>query len=366
MTATDTMPTEQASATEQVAERIFGEALGGFHLFSVYLGVRLGLFEALGDHPDSTAAELAAATRVDARYALEWLQAETIAGLLLASDDDYASARFRLADGVRDALVDEVHPLYIGAVAMAIAAIGTGITAVLEAQRTGAGVPMSAYGPEVVHAQAAFNRPFYVNELTQTMLPQIPDVHARLTDARPARVADIGCGSGWAAIELAKAYPHITVDGFDNDQLSITQARHNAEQHGVSDRVRFQSIDASATPYGEHAYDAVFFFECVHDFGRPVEALTAARSAVAPGGAVIIMDEATGERPRVGDPIETFFATVSVTWCLPQSRVGADSEAPGTIMRPAALEAFARRAGWAGAEVLPIEHPVFRFYRLAD
>lgn len=78
------------------------------------------------------------------------------------------------------------------------------------------------------------------------------------------------------------------------------------------------------------------------------------------------MDERTADRPQIGDPVETFFALVSATWCLPQSRVVPDCEAPGTVMRGAALESFARRAGWAGVEVLPIEHVFFRFYRLVD
>lgn len=368
MTAmTETLPNESVpSAADAVTERIFGEGLGAFHLFSLYLGIRLGLLDALAAQPDSTAAELSAAAGVEERYAREWLQAETIAGILVADNEDYRSSRFRLADGVREALVDEVNAGYVGGVPCATAAIGTALAALLDAYRTGAGVPMSAYGPEVVLAQSAFNRPFYVNALTQSVLPQIEDVHARLSDAaHPAKVADIGCGCGWASIELAKTYPHITVDGYDNDEPSIEQARRNAIEHGVGDRVRFHGADASTTPYGNGEYDAVFFFECVHDFGRPVEALAAARAAVKATGSVIVMDEATGERPRVGDPIESFFATVSVTWCLPQSRVVPDCEAPGTIMRPATLEGFARRAGWAGAEVLPIEHPVFRFYRLA-
>jgi SAM-dependent methyltransferase len=191
----------------------------------------------------------------------------------------------------------------------------------------------------------------------------LPDLFARLQAG--ARVADIGCGVGWAAIELAKAFPDISVDGYDLDRPSIELARRNAAEHGVGDRVRFVEVDATGG-YGNAQYDAVLFFECVHDFGRPVEALAAARAAVQPGGWVLVMDERAADAPQVGDPIETFFASASVLWCLPQSRVVPDSEAPGTLMRPAALEAFARRAGWAGVEVLPIEHPVFRFYRLVE
>jgi hypothetical protein len=40
------------------------------------------------------------------------------------------------------------------------------------------------------------------------------------------------------------------------------------------------------------------------------------------------------------------------------------SVAAGTVMRPATLTAYAREAGFADCEVLPLEHDLFRFYRL--
>lgn len=131
-------------------------------------------------------------------------------------------------------------------------------------------------------------------------------------------VADIGCGVGWAAVELAKAHPLVRVEGFDSDLASIESARRNAKEHHVHDRVTFHLTDA-ATWQAVGRYDLILFLECVHDFGRPVEALAAAKGALAPGGTVIIMDERCAEtRPAAGDLIETFFATTSVLWCLPQ------------------------------------------------
>jgi SAM-dependent methyltransferase len=350
---------------EALAERLFMDGVGAFHLVTVYLGVRLGLFRALAESPALTATELATAASIDGRYAIEWLQAETYAGLLVADGSDYTTAHFTLADGVASTLVDEVSPAYVGGIPLALAAVAGATGALREAYRSGSGVAAAAYGPEMVPAQAAFNRPAFVNELATSWLPQMTEVYPRLCDTtRPARIADVGCGCGWSAIELAKAFDHITVDGYDTDTDSVEQARRNAEEHGVHNRVRFHTVDASTNTYGAGDYDLIFFFECMHDFGRPVEALAAARTALARGGAVIVMDERTADHPLLGDPVETFFALVSATWCLPQSRVMPDCEAPGTLMRAATLESFARRAGWAGVDVLPIEHGFFRFYQL--
>jgi len=368
MTATTSIGTPvatEAETVEALAGRLFMETLGAFHMGTVYLGVKLGLFRALCAGGSQTAADLAAATGLDSWYVREWLQAEATAGLVTADAEDLGTARFTAVAGVRETLVEDTHPAYVGGLPLATAAAGGVMGALLDAFRTGAGVPYSDYGPDAVEAQAALNRPAFVNSLAAEWLPQIPDVHARLSDVgRPARVADVGCGVGWAAIELAKAFPHIRVDGYDADEDSISRARRNAADHGVSDRTSFEVVDAAGGGYGERRYDLVLFFECVHDMSHPAEALASARQAVADDGAVIVMDERVAETLQPGDPTETFFATASVLWCLPQGRVETDSEAPGTVMRPAIFDAIARRAGWSGVEVLPIEHPFWRFYRL--
>src|SRR6185437_1461765 len=119
-----------------------------------------------------------------------------------------------------------------------VAAAGRVLPLLADAYRTGAGVPFAAYGPDGVSAQAALNRPSFVNSLVAEWLPQLPDVLTRLQDAaNPARVADLACGAGWASIELAKAFPHITVDGLDNDEASVAIGRQHVADHGVADRV---------------------------------------------------------------------------------------------------------------------------------
>jgi 2-polyprenyl-3-methyl-5-hydroxy-6-metoxy-1,4-benzoquinol methylase len=351
-------------AIEELVGRIFMEGVGAFHLASVYIGIKHGLFRLLADGGPLTDAELAVKAGLDEWYVHEWLQAEVIAGLLLADDDDLRQARFSLAPGVREALVDETGPAYIGGLPLAQAAGLSVMPQLLDAFRTGAGVPYSAYGDDAVAAQAALNRPAFVHQLVPEWIPQIPDVAALLADpARQARVADVGCGLGWAAIELAKAYPHLRVDGYDSDEASITAARRNAAEAGVADRVTFDVVDASGG-YGEGRYDLVLFFECVHDMGHPVEAMAQARAAVAEGGQVVVMDERVAETLTVGEPTEIFFATASVLWCLPQGRVEPDSQAVGTVMRPDRFRGIVRDAGWADIEILGIDHPFWRFYRL--
>jgi predicted ATPase len=49
----------------------------------------------------------------------------------------------------------------------------------------------------------------------------------------------------------------------------------------------------------------------------------------------------------------------------PVGRSNPGSAATGTVMRPDTLRRYANQAGFANAEILPIEHDFFRFYKLS-
>ena len=361
-TTTDT--TADLAAAEELMGRMFGAALGAAELYTIYLGDVHGLYRALGENGPATATELADRTGLDHRYVVEWLQSQAISGLLTIDGTDVTTDRYELAPGIREALLDPANPFYAAGLAAILPAVGRAFPQLVEAFRSGAGVPYTAYGQEAVIAQEALNRPAYVNSLVAEWVPAVPGLHDVLS--RGARVADLGTGAGWSAIELAKAYPAVRVDGYDNDEDSITRARRNAAEHGVADRVDFEVRDITAVTADGTQYDAVTFFECLHDFAHPVEALTAAREALAPGGSVIVMDERADEvLAAPGDEVQRFLAAASVIWCTPQGRVDEDSEVVGTMLRPDRLRQLAGKAGFGSVDVLPIDHPFWRFYQLA-
>lgn len=366
MTTTEAAPTADTNTAEQLVGRLFQSCVGAIELCNAYLGIHLGLYRALDEAPASPA-ELARSTGSDERYLSEWLQAQAISGFATADGPDPSAARYALAEGVADVLVHETAPTYLGGLADALAAAAGVLPQLTEAYRTGAGVPYAAYGRDAVTAQAALTRPAFVHGFVNEWLPALPDVLERLQDTqRPARVADLGCGVGWAGIELAKAFPHVHVDGRDSDEVSIALGRERAGAAGVSDRVTLEVLDVSATSADwSPRYDFVYLIECVHDFPRPVEALRNARAALRPGGTVLVVDERVDETfTAPGDEVQRFFAAASAIWCLPQARVGSDAEPVGAVIRPDAMRDLAARAGYAGVDVLPVEHPFWRFYRL--
>ena len=236
-----------ADATERrdaLVERLSLDAIGAFDLFSVHIGERLGLYRALADKGPLTSSELAEAAGIHERYAREWLEQQAASDILAAEGEDQGSRRFRLPEGHDEALLDVSSLNYIAPIARAVLASIRPIDALLEAMRTGGGVPYADYGEDLHEAQAAFTRPLFENLLGSEWLGAVPEIRDRLLADPPARVADVACGQGRSSIEIARAYPKVQVDGIDSDTASIEFARKNLEGSGVEDRVSF----TTATP----------------------------------------------------------------------------------------------------------------------
>ncbi|HEX2502611.1 MAG TPA: class I SAM-dependent methyltransferase [Miltoncostaeaceae bacterium] len=362
-----TTATTTPIGADALVERTFAALLGSLELASMHIGERLGLYAALDEAGPSTSAELAARASVDERYAREWLEQQAVAGVL-AVDDPAAPAaerRYSVPAEHREPLLDRDSPLYAGAMPQLTVGVFAPIEQMVEAFRTGEGVPYSEYGVHAREGIAAFNRPMFVNELAQSWFPAVPEVEERLRATPPARVADIACGVGWSSVSIARGYPSARVDGFDVDGPSIEAARALAAEQGVQDRVRFFVQDAS-DPGLEGTYDLVTIFEALHDMARPVEALRTARGLLAEGGSVIVGDEKVAEAFTVpGDELERLNYGFSVLHCLAVGREDEHSAATGTVIRPHTVDGYAREAGFAQVEVLPIEHDFWRFYRLS-
>ena len=85
---------DAASPLRLLADELAEVTRGTFDLFSMYIGVRLGFYEALATGGPLTSAELASRTGTAERYAREWLEQQTVAGILEV-DDEKAEARRR-------------------------------------------------------------------------------------------------------------------------------------------------------------------------------------------------------------------------------------------------------------------------------
>jgi len=353
---------EVVSDRDGFAERVFASSLGYFDILSIHLGLRLGLYRALADGGAMTSDELASAAGIDERYAREWLEQQSTRAILLA-DRGAEPTRFTLPPGHAEVLLDGDSLSFLGASVGQLMSLPTAFHAVEEAFRTGGGVPYDAYGKESVEGQGASNRPTFLTTLPNEWLPAIDAIHDRLS-AGPARVVDVGCGTGWSSIAIARAYPSVEVDGFDPDDTSIRMARDHALEAGIADRVRFHRADAAELT-SQGPFDVATAFECIHDMARPVEVLGAVREALVDDGAMLVVDERTKDAfSGEPDDHEAYFYGWSVFDCLPTGMYEQPSAGTGTVMRASTLQRYANEAGFTRFDVLPIEHDAFRLYLL--
>lgn len=347
--------------TTTLDERLVESATAALELYGVHLGRTLGLYDALVDHGPLTAAGLAAAASIDARYAREWLEQQAVAGFLTVDDVRTAAEKRRYAvpGEHRPALVDVEAAAHVAPIASMVVGIGGVLADVVEAYRTGGGVPYARYGAEFRRGQGGINRPAFSHDLTGSWLPAVPDVHERLS--RPgARVADLGCGLGFSTIALARAYPQAEVVGIDADAPSVEEARELARAAGVG--AHFAVADA-ADVVARAPFDVVLLMESLHDLARPVEVLRAVRKSLSSDGVLVVVDERVADEfAAPGDPLERMMYGWSITHCLPSQLAEQPSAAIGTVLRAPQVAELVREAGFDGCETTEVDAGFFRVY----
>lgn len=100
-----------------------------------------------------------------------------------------------------------------------------------------------------------------------------------------AVVADVGCGLGTAARELAAA--GVRALGFDASEAMVDEARRRS----ATDEVAFDVADVVALPLDDgalHGYRAERLYQHLDD---PARALAEARRVLAPGGRIVLADQ---------------------------------------------------------------------------
>jgi hypothetical protein len=83
----------------------------------------------------------------------------------------------------------------------------------LEAFRSGGGVPQEAYGEEVVASIERFTAPWSSTDLSPSGYRPCRTFQALLEAG--ATICDVGCGRGRALIKLAQAFPRCQYMGID-------------------------------------------------------------------------------------------------------------------------------------------------------
>ena len=357
-----------AARRDALVGRLFEATLGAMDLYGVYLGDRLGLYRALADAGPLTSSGLADAAGVHERYAREWLEQQAATGILEVDDAkaDAMERRFSLPAGHDEALLDELSLDFVGPFGRLVVGAGKPMEELLDAYRTGAGVPFEDYGVDLVEGQEAFTRPMFTHLLGE----QVAARGARCPRA-VARRAARPCRRRRVRLRLVEHRDRARVSARARGRRRLRHAldregaREPRRAAGVEDRVTFHERDA-ADPELAGQYDLVFDLRGAarHVVSRRRAAARCAGCSprAARSSSATSAPRTASRRPPAS--VERLLYGFSVLHCLPVGMVGENPAGTGTVMRTDTVRRYAEQAGFTGFEVLPIENDFYRFYGL--
>lgn len=313
-----------------------------------YIGDRLGIFKALADAGAVTSAELAEKTGLNERYLREWLAAMTAAQYVTY---DPAAKKYSMPPEHAMLLAREESPFFMGGFIQGIIPNLSVTPQVMRAFRDGKGVAQSEYPPETFESMERSSAGIYRNQLIRKWLPTMPQVVKVLEEGGSA--LDVGCGSGRAAIALAKAFPKAKIFGFDAHAGSLERARNNARAAGLADRIRFEVVDGTRLPVSE--FDFISTFDVVHDSVDPVALMRSIRGALKPGGTYLMVEVNVSARLEDNiNPMGRMMYSMSTLYCMSVSLAGGGAGIGACMGEEKAAE-LAREAGFTNFRRLPID-----------
>lgn len=322
--------------------RVVADMGGAATVANVCLGDRLGLYAAMDGAGWISATELAGATGCQVRLVHEWLDQQAAAGYVRA---DVTNDTYVLPDEQAATLAHRDSSVFLAGGQHVYASMFRDLDLVAEAFRGDGAVSWGVHDASLFGGVAELFRPTYQNRLTSDWIPALEGVDAALRAG--GRVADVGCGHGYSALAIAAAYPDAEVIGFDNHDASIEQARANARNEDLDTRVRFEVTPSDAF---DGTYDLIVFGDCLHDMGDPVTVAAHARTRLAEGGRVMVIEPyaADDRAANLELPTAKLFYGGSTFVCTPSALSQPGGHALGAQSGESGMRAVFDDAGYGG------------------
>ncbi len=354
-----TTATRTPSRAEQLVDRIIEQTNAAYFSAAAYIGDRLGLFKAMAGAGSRAAKQMADGTGLSERYVLEWLRTMASARYLDYHPD---SGTFELPPEHVAVLVDEESPTFAAGLIESTLPDMFMVPRVISVFRSGKGIPYGDYPSETFEGIERVTKPDYRHLLTQEWLPQVPGAVERLRAG--GSTADLGCGTGLASIAIARAFPRARAFGFEPYAPSVARARSNATAAGVAERVRFDTFDGVHVPNGP--YDLVTINYALHHAGDPLGLLRSTRQALAPGGALLVVEYRKSDRLEEDiDTIRGGLYGTGLLECVPTA-LAEGGPGYGTGIAERDVRQLARKAGFRDLQRVMPEDPLRSLFVLRN
>lgn len=276
----------QMEEIQAAAGKVLASYAGYMNTWTIELGLRMGLFEAIRDDPGITDGNLAKRLGYDPLYTRVWCNAAYSGGFLEASNGGLALARH-----MDTILLDREFPMAAGSTAYTMTALRDHMVSLRDRFRTGERTWWDRTTLEFREAVGMGTYPFYVR-LVNTVIPRMEEVHRRLRDG--ADFLEMACGTCRGLSLMAKVYPKSRLAVMDGDAETLELARTQLGIAGVKDvRVIHSTLEDLAV---ENAFDVILINVSLHEARDLKRVIRNAHRALRPGGWFLVSDFPFPER----------------------------------------------------------------------
>lgn len=344
---------------------VFSKLEGAVTAGMIHLGDRLGLYEAMADHPEGdTSASLASRMNLHERWVREWLHNQVAARIVSCKDLSATDPVFFLTPEAVCVLASPTHPAYGMGMFHRLPQTMNALNAMPESFRTGIGHDYDSHGPEgAVGIEKSFE-PWNQNFLIPYVVPSLDGIQQKLEEG--ARVADIGCGAGGLSLLLGRTFPNSEFIGYDISRHALDRAHDRLKEEGLGN-VRFVDPREESISHGEK-FDLICTFDCIHDMTHPTEMMKTLRQSLKDDGTWLLVDIKAHDSLELNvtkNPMASLLYGISVLSCMSSAMSAPDGEGLGTLgLSSKRAEEMASQAGFSSFRQLPIEHSVNAFYEV--
>jgi SAM-dependent methyltransferase len=272
------------------------DLVAGYHVTHlIEIARELGVWNALTRNPGCISSELAETLGTDAFYTDVLCRTAFSFGLLNRDGDGW-----RMAPHFDQILGEPESSFYLARAPRAHMVVGDGYRQYVQHFRAGTATSYQDHDKNFMREIAAATKTL-PRIFLDAVLPRLPELGARFKGG--ARVLDVGCGGGWAVVQIAERFPGSRCVGIDVEPYSVQLAQQHIAERNLTDRceARMQSVDQVTE---EGSYDVATSFLVIHEIPPALKsaAFLAIARALKPGGYFLIFDEAY---PETDDALQT-------------------------------------------------------------
>ncbi|MFR9803999.1 class I SAM-dependent methyltransferase [Pseudonocardia sp. RS010] len=168
-----------------------------------------------------------------------------------------------------------------------------------------------------------------------------------------SHVLDVGCGSGQATRDAARAASAGTALGVDLSSARVALARRRAGLEGLTN-VSFEQADAQVYPFPQQGFEIAISRHGAMFFGDPIAAFANIGRALRPGGRLVLL---TWQPFEQQEWLRSLFTLLAAGQPVPAPP--ADAPSPFALSDPERIRSLLTSAGFADVALEGLAEPMF-------